>query len=139
MVSKEEEDRAAKLTLEVVESPSFDAGTSFLITAKGYTESKRKGQDGCVYLGAVEQGVVDIVFPQSAAVNSVIQFQRAAGAYFVKDNGQGLGTFLKIEEPLELKAGHVLAFGETSMAVMMVMGSEIQLRFLDGPRADKSL
>ncbi len=95
-----------------------------------------------MYLGSAgsgKEGLVDIAFPEGAAINSVIQYQRATGGYYVKDNGQGLGTFLKIDSALELNLGHILAFGESSLAVTAIEADRLELRFLEGPRADQTM
>eukprot|EP01022_Parablepharisma_sp_SALTPOND_P033571 TRINITY_DN89047_c1_g1_i1.p2 TRINITY_DN89047_c1_g1~~TRINITY_DN89047_c1_g1_i1.p2 ORF type:complete len:185 (+),score=8.28 TRINITY_DN89047_c1_g1_i1:1224-1778(+) len=141
-ISQCEEQRAPKLLLTVIESPTLEEGRTFLITARGYPESSRKIRDGNVYLGTTELAtdfLPDIPVSQNGPVHSLISYKKTTNGYYVKDNGHGLGTFLKIERPFELSPGHIVAFGESSLAVTAATAEQIHLKFLDGPRAEENM
>ena len=138
----EEAQALPKLLLEVQEGPVLEPGTRYLLTARGYPNSKRNIPDGMVYFGkqdadeATGESKNDIVLsseePGIGLMHFVIQFNRTQNAFAVKDLGQGSGTFIKIQAPLKLTTGNVIAFGESHMAVDMLLDGKIQLKFLEG-------
>ncbi len=67
-----------------------------------------------------------------------VQYRQSEARFFVKDNGTESGTYLKVEKPLRLIQGEVLAFGESSMAITAA-GETLALKFLGGSYEDKSL
>ena len=85
----------------------------------------------------------DIVLPQDelglGAVHFVVKYDSARRTYYIRDNGQGTGTFLKIERPLALQSGYAVSFGDSTMVVTLENSVGLQLRFLDGPKAEESL
>ena len=86
---------------------------TYKIDAAGYDGSKRGAKDGFTYIGTADRNDVtgncpnDIVIPSEengmGATHLLIQYQANYKAYFIKDCGQGTGTFIKIELPLKLK------------------------------------
>jgi hypothetical protein len=144
-ISLEEADTLPKLLIEVMEGPVLAPGTTYTLTARGFPLSKRNVADGAVYFGKQamddETGEYknDIVLPSTelgiGLMHFVIQYNRTQHAYSVKDLGQGSGTFIKIEKPLILTSGNVIAFGESHMAVDLLLDGKIQLKFLEGPAA----
>ncbi len=41
--------------------------------------------------------------------------------YFLKDMGEGTGTFIKVDQYFILKNGHIVSFGESHMVVGLVL------------------
>jgi len=66
-------------------------------------------------------------------------FDKTTNQYSVKDEGNGLGTFMKIEQPLELKQSHIIAFGESSLAIISVTPEILNMKFLDGPKSEETM
>lgn len=72
------------------------------------------------------------------------------GKYYLRDLGDGNGTFVKIESELVLRNGYIISFNDTHMAISFFMpkpgttsntqlkNERIQLKFIDGPNRDKS-
>jgi len=65
----------------------------------------------------------------------------------LKDTGEGSGTFVRVDRPLILSNGFLIAFGESHMVVQIqkVRGDQmgetktkLSLKFLDGPKAQES-
>ena len=142
-ITPEEAELLPKLLLEVQEGPILTKGTQYMITARGYVNSKRSVPDGCVYMGkqdvdeATGEHKNDIVLPLNepgiGMMHLIIQYDSVHSSYTVKDLGQGSGTFIKIEKPLKLNSGNVIAFGGSHMAVDLLIDGKIQLKFLEGP------
>lgn len=135
--------------MEVVESQSLEPNTKFCINAGGYEKSPRKVLDGCVYMGTKAGGenkgqyLNDILIPESEVgfgdVHLLIQYKKNSKSYYIKDNGHGTGTFIKIEKPLQLMQGFIISFADSNMAITIGREDTIELKFLDGPKADKKL
>ena len=47
----------------------------------------------------------------------LIDFRADWNGYFIWDLGYGTGTFLKLEETLQLKSDFIISFGESHMVV----------------------
>ncbi len=103
--------------------------------------SGRTASDGCVYVGrdvsndivvpAQEQGVGDRHF--------MVKYSVKAKSYYIKDLGEGTGTFVKIESPLALRQGYIVSFGDSHIVINLRIKGRIQLKFLDGPKTDQTL
>lgn len=149
VIPADEISKAPKLILEIIESQTLEPGKKYTINACGCENSQRKSQDGCVYIGSKKKDPVtgeydnDIIIPETeqgiGAVHLLIQYKRDSKSYFIKDNGQGTGTFLKIVKPLMLKLNYVISFGDSSMAISSALGDAIEVKFLDGTKADQKL
>eukprot|EP00826_Nyctotherus_ovalis_P054860 TRINITY_DN722_c0_g1_i1.p2 TRINITY_DN722_c0_g1~~TRINITY_DN722_c0_g1_i1.p2 ORF type:complete len:158 (-),score=29.29 TRINITY_DN722_c0_g1_i1:1184-1657(-) len=148
-ITRQEVSAAPQLVLEVMESPTLTRGAVFEINAAGYVNSKRNARDGYTYMGTAEstdnvEGYQnDIVVSSNeigmGATHLVVQYRPDERAYFVRDYGQGTGTFVKIEKPVVLKEGFIISYGESHMLVNTLTNNEIQLKYLDGQRADQTL
>ena len=149
LITKEEIEEGPQLMLEVLESPTMPKGTRYAINAGGYINSKRNAQDGCVYMGTAEHSEItgecpnDIVVPSDeigmGGIHLLIQYKPERKTYFMRDCGQGTGTFVKIERPLVLKLGYIISYGDSHMYVNLETKDKIQLKFLDGPKSDQML
>ena len=76
----------------------------------------------------------------------VIKYQELDKKYYLRDLGDGSGTFIRVDnhKDLVLKHGFIVSFGDSHMVVQF--SSEIKnqqivqrltLKFLDGPKIDK--
>lgn len=112
----------------------------------------------------------DVVLPKSEGFGRrhfMIQFNLEKNGYFIKDLGEGTGTFIKVQNQTILKNGHIVSFGESHMVVGLVLekkdrpddsnsqlgGSNLLVRkptekalltqlmvqFIDGPKAKETL
>jgi hypothetical protein len=81
----------------------------------------------------------------------IIKYSIVDKRYFLRDLGEGSGTFVKIESPLLLKNGYIISFGDSHMTVSFYQDpsqlkqnprlqrfNRIQLKFIDGPKTDKA-
>lgn len=77
----------------------------------------------------------------------MIKYDPAERDYYIKDLGDGSGTFVKVERNLvrffltikKLKTGYIISFGDTHMLVQIQSDtasgeSKILLKFIDGPK-----
>ena len=56
----------------------------------------------------------------------------------IKDMGEGMGTFIKLEKPLKLQNNFIISFGE-SHVIVNVEENNVLLRFIDGPKNEEKL
>jgi len=56
----------------------------------------------------------------------------------IKDMGEGMGTFIRLDKPLRLQNNFIVSFGE-SHVIIQVEGICLTLRFIDGPRNEEKL
>ena len=149
LITPEEIESAPKIMLEILESPTLPKGAHYEINAAGYVDSKRGAKDGCVYMGTSDHSETtgeppnDIVVPPDeigmGGVHLLIQYKQDKKTYFMRDCGQGTGTFIKVEQVLELKQGYIISYGDSHMYVNTETKEKIQLKFLDGPKSDQML
>ena len=113
---------AKKLFLEIMVSDPSDKFVTIEIDPYGYTNSKREKKDGITYFGyqTGEWGVdYELKNPDNFyyddAFNGkhfMIKFNPDDLKYYIKDLGRGFGTFVKIQEWIELKNNLLLNIGE---------------------------
>lgn len=136
------------LTLTIIESASMEIGEKFLIYPSGLLNSKRKSKDNCVYAGNLEvQGnnvINDILLPSeengTGKRHFMIKFRKGIwyldqNKYFIKDMGEGLGTFIRLDRPFKLQNLNIVSFGDSHMIVSLD-GNFVSLRFIQGPKTD---
>lgn len=147
-MSKKEIELSPKLIIKIQESRTLEKGASYIINACGYIDSQRKLNDGCVYIGTNDtksnrKEINDIIIPKEergmGARHILIRFILETRSYYIKDNGDGTGTFIKIEKSLVLRTGYIISYGDSHMVVTILESKDIQLKFLDGPKADQIL
>lgn len=57
----------------------------------------------------------------------------------MKDQGQGSGTFIKLIQPVSVKKGYIISFGDSHMVIdFTVDGQRMILSFLEGPKQGES-
>jgi hypothetical protein len=93
--------------------------------------------DFCTYFGTYNPKVLpvstdkleetklcDVLLPQGESFGNrhfLIKFSNDLNSYYLKDLGEGSGTFLKVETNFVLKNGHIVSFGENHMVVGIVL------------------
>lgn len=139
--------QSPKLILEVIESSSFSAGKIIAITALGIEGSTRGKNDGKVYLGTGSQeagkAINDLVLPQEEGLGRrhfMFRYNPSMLSYFIKDLGDGSGTFVRVKAPLILKQGYIVSFGDSHLIVQLDEDTttKITLRFVEGPKASQT-
>jgi pSer/pThr/pTyr-binding forkhead associated (FHA) protein len=146
-------DAAPKLIITTAEGNSVTNPVQMKINALGLEGSLRKKQDGITYIGSVlndgNQVLNDFVIPEDSSSlgrrHLMIRFNPSSHKYYLKDLGEGSGTFVKIDIPILLKQGYIISFGESHMVTQFDQGpsqyclhrESITLKFLDGPKVDQ--
>lgn len=169
LISDAEKLSAPLLRIRILEGIQEMIGHQILINAQGLVSSKRNKKDGCTIFGSQEQNQQsgeyynDFVIansdlaPESGTQISnggigkrhmVIKYNQLDKKYYLRDLGDGSGTFIRIDnqKDLILKHGFIISFGDSHMVVQfsseMVeatqkVSQKITLKFLDGPKIDK--
>lgn len=148
-ITNQEIESACRIILEVLESPTLAKETQYEINAGGYIKSKRGARDGCTFIGTADSAdnceecpndiVVSIDEIGMGSTHLMIQYKPDKHSYFIRDCGQGTGTFIKIEKPLIIKEGFIVSYGESHMHISALNSEKIQLKFIDGPKSDQIL
>ncbi len=148
-VPPKEIEMAPRLCVSVLQGGSLQKGTTYLINACGYARSRRRTHDGCVYAGTKDtnpetgQTVNDIVLPPMergmGQRHFVIKYVSENKSYYLRDMGEGTGTFIKIDKSLVLRPGYIISYGDAHMAVNIQADNSVQLKYLDGPKTDETL
>jgi len=130
-----------KLELTIITSQTNSNGTKLLITKDGLKEnSLRNVKDGIVYFGYVddvennnenENTAIDYLLPQKKYLNNnseinmdsytgryfQISYNPLNNNYFLRDLGNGLGTFVKITDKLYLKDNILINIGDSYFVI----------------------
>lgn len=155
---------AKQVKIEVIEGfDQLDKSTALLINAQGLEGSLRGKRDGCTIIGSGEHGqngepINDFIIPQDelgiGKRHLIIKYNSDNGDYCMRDLGDGSGTFVRLDIPLVLKHGFIISFGDSHMIVNFYQAQasegnyasntadrsydKIQLKFIDGPKTDKT-
>jgi len=153
--------KGPKLKLIAIEGSLIPINTEFIINAGGLINGGRSKQDGETYIGHLankkgdKANANDIVLEDFSVgpQHSLIKYDPERRKYFLQDLGEGSGTFIKIEEELELKSGYIVSFSDSHMLIHtrddnMVSEDDqktthedkkgnITIKFLDGPKVDQ--
>ena len=163
------------LQIAIVEGLPNMVGSLLNINAQGLMGSRRNKKDGCTILGSQEQNpktfefMNDFVIPNlqlpseiepEAATPSnpgagiglrhmVIKYNLDTKQYYMRDLGDGSGTFIRVDntKDLILKHGFIISFGDSHMVAQFSSDiidpsnqevvQKVTLKFLDGPKIDK--
>ncbi|CAG9330328.1 unnamed protein product [Blepharisma stoltei] len=142
LISENEILTGPKMKFIIVEGNSLPKNTEYRINPGGYEGSTRTPKDGLVYFGNSSEKSDIVIHDSEASENNhmVVRYDVQKKKYFLKDLGEGTGTFVKITKPFSLKNGNVVSFGESHMLVQLnSANSDISLKFLEGPKADEVL
>ena len=136
---------APRLNVMPIESPAVAQGQMLRINAYGLEGSLRSKKDGITYIGSeAAGGKNDFAIPQDASLGRkhlMIKYNPSTCKYYLKDLGDGSGTFARIDIPILLKHGYIISFGESHMVVHLTGEAAhptLTVKFLDGPKADQS-
>lgn len=148
LTTRRKEEHNKKLTLSVIETVHLEIGAEYEIIPTGLESSKRATKDNCVYAGTLEkQGNLianDILLPEdekgAGKRHFMIKYNKGKSYsekqnYFLKDMGDGMGTFIRIEQPLKLKNSYIVSFGDSHMMVN-IENNLLTIRFVEGPKAE---
>ncbi|CAG9318054.1 unnamed protein product [Blepharisma stoltei] len=133
-----------KLTLSIIDTEGMQIGTEYEIYPMGLKGSSRRIQDGCVYAGTLrfENNIIinDIILSENekgvGKKHFLIQFDKYQKNYFLKDLGDGMGTFIRLDKPLKLKSNHIISFGDSHL-VITIEQPNLCLKFIDGPKTEE--
>jgi len=90
-----------------------------------------------------DKRVCDVVLDRDEDVGEMhcaIEFNVQKRAYYLKDLGDGNGTFIKIEDNQAVSTGDIVHFGDSHARVMIqeqASGSSLTLQFYEGPLAEQ--
>lgn len=120
-----------------------------MVNACGYPYSRRKANDGKVFMGTKDvnietgQAVNDIIFSKGEIGmgnrHFLIKYLIEDKNYYIKDVGEGTGTFIQIDKSITLQNDFVISFGSFHMHISITPTEELKLEFLDGPNTGESL
>jgi len=126
VVPVEEISKAPLMKIDVVEGPEISKNAQLEINACGLIGSKRGKQDGCTIIGSIGQGAKgeflnDFVIAQDdlgiGKRHMIIKYNMDDRRYYMRDLGDGSGTFVRLDVPLALKNGFIISFGDSHMTV----------------------
>ena len=140
---------SAKLTLVVIDSVHMAVGQEYEIYPYGLKDSERNSKDGCVYAGSLQYEnnlrINDILLPETEKGVGQKHFmifhnQNATekGSYYIKDLGNGMGTFIRLQHALDIQDNFIVSLGSSHLKINFDNESVI-LQFIDGPRSQEKL
>ena len=106
VVPQEEIKKAAILKIEVLEGYALPKGTSLQINACGLIGSVRNKSDGCTVIGCQEKGpngeiindfVISNIDSGIGKRHMVIKYNLDNKSYYLRDLGDGSGTFVRLD------------------------------------------
>ena len=133
--------KAPELNLQVLESKELH-DTYFKINAKGLITSSRDEDDGYVLFGSSYYFMHQIQSDVHAFTSEygfggrhfIIFYDTELNEYFLKDLGEGSGTFVKLEQELKLKNGNIISFTDNHMLISIKENDSIFIKFLEGTK-----
>jgi FHA domain len=140
-----------KLTLTILDTLSMTKGKVYEIYPYGLKSSKRNTKDGCVYAGSLckedSRYVNDIILSdQEKGIGKkhfLIQYLNnkiisEKGTFMIKDLGDGMGTFVRLQRPLKVQNNYIISFGDSHI-IAKVNGVKLTVKFIDGPKMKEKL
>ena len=114
------------LKIEVIESYSIKVGTVFEINAGEMPKSNRNIKDGCIYFGSYSgddpSKMNDVIIsPEEDGFGKrhfAIEYDGINKKYYLKDLGDGSGTFMKVISRTQLKNNTIILFGCTHLLIL---------------------
>lgn len=138
------------LDIVIIESEKMQVGKVFHISSTGLNNSERQANDCQVFGGSLyyegDKVANDILLPINekgvGKKHFLIQYKKFPGpGYFLKDLGDGMGTFVRITRPIVLKNNYIVSFGDSHLIVMIESFdlTILTVKFIDGPKCDQKL
>jgi len=89
------------------------------------------------------QAINDIVFSRREIGmgnrHLLIKYLPEDKNYYIKDMGEGTGTFIQLDKSINLQNDFIISFGSSHMHIGIAANEELKLEFLDGPGTGKCL
>ena len=135
LVHDDEVGSAPLLEVKIIEGLEDAIGQCLQVNAQGLVGSKRNKKDGCTIIGSLEVDPAsgeyfnDYVIPNEDVVatgqggigkrHMVIKYNDADKMYYLRDLGEGSGTFIRVDNhrDLVLKHGFIVSFGDSHMVI----------------------
>ena len=116
-----EENKCIKLV--IIDSLFLEIGKEYEITPQGLKGNSLRIQDGCVYGGSDPEANHIVLSSKEKGVGDkhfMIQFDKnLQNRYAIRDLGQGMGTFIRIDKQIELKTNYIISFGDSHMIILI--------------------
>jgi len=155
-----------RLKLTVTEGDILPSGQEFIINDRGLESNESQKTDGTVNIGKskhtkeTKDELNDITLDDYTVGDRhcIIKYNPNLKRYFIKDQGDGSGTFVKVKAPMKVKNGTVISFGESHLVVQIMQPKNLKssvrkslralsledldkdflvIKFLDGPKASQ--
>ena len=113
------------LQITIIESPSVTPGTIIRMNQEGIIGSKRNAKDNRAFFGTYEGDnpyqINDYTIPQEeqgfGKRHFMIEYDARLSSYFLKDLGDGTGTFIKIMHKTALNSNMIISFNSVHLAI----------------------
>eukprot|EP00826_Nyctotherus_ovalis_P041336 TRINITY_DN4144_c0_g1_i3.p1 TRINITY_DN4144_c0_g1~~TRINITY_DN4144_c0_g1_i3.p1 ORF type:complete len:296 (+),score=57.38 TRINITY_DN4144_c0_g1_i3:76-963(+) len=134
----EQPDFAGTLVRLRVVSGHMLAGSELVVAPQGYEAGSRNKKDGAAYFGCKKRSCKSAIrLRHSEIVNDVViklrdksiaemyrgphfRIRYKSGSYWIKDLGIGFGTFLKVSDPLLIRDGSLIMFGDSFLLLNLL-------------------
>lgn len=144
-VLRQQIEETIKLRLVIIDSQELELGKEFEMLATGLKGPSNRVKDSCVYAGC-DPEINDIILSELekgvGKKHFMVQYDKKfKNKFALRDLGEGMGTFIRIDNQLLLKTNNIISFGDSHMiALIESNGSgKITLKFIDGPKAEQKL
>ena len=147
------------LKLQALEGNVLPTGTTFELNPAGLLTGGRLKGDGKTYLGSQKYKISsrdgqqqlknDILLNDTSVGErqSMLKYNPSNKRYYLRDLGEGSGTFVKIQQRVRLISGAIVSFSDSHVAIGISEGASngkhtqqntLSLRFLEGPKLDQT-
>ena len=128
-----------RLRLEILESQVLSPGSELLITPSGLEGINHRPSDGIVYAGSSDTDC-DLVIKDDSTLMGRRQFMVywKEGTCYLKDMGEGSGTFVRVNGSTTVSSGSIVSFGDCHMLVL-VEDTTLVLKQLTGEKIGQEL
>jgi hypothetical protein len=122
--------KASILRVEALEGPAVTSlrEKCFEMNACGMVGSRRGKNDGCTIIGTtggiddnettVPLNDFEIGYDlEGSKRHMIIKYSMFDRKYYLRDLGDGSGTFVRVDKPLTLKNGYIISFGDSHVSV----------------------
>lgn len=141
--SQTEKTLKTDLKITIIDSQELQIGQEYLINSSGLKDNRTKIKTGCVY-GGCDPSVNDIILSDKekgvGSKHFMLQYDpRYKNKYVLRDLGEGMGTFIRIDNQLKLITNYIVSFGDSHMIVVIESPEVLTLKFIDGQKTNQKL
>lgn len=164
-ITAEEVALAPELILTVADGNVLPLLSEIVINAAGIAKGGRNKRQGIVYVGSQkyklstktsQQKLMNDLLLNDPTVgmrHCMFKYDTVLKNYWLKDLGEGSGTFIKIETEMKVKSGYIISFSDSHLLITISDGSldnktmfegqeapekdTLILKFLNGPKMDQ--